>query len=59
MDYMLIKGYFLVIEKWATEMQFDILDVKVIRLIEDLAYENTDCMFHIQNFTKMQTLMEE
>lgn len=40
-------------------MQFDILDVKVIRLIEDTAYENTDCMFHTQNFTKMQTVMEE
>lgn len=40
-------------------MQFNILDVKVIRLTEDTAYENTGCMFHIQNFTKMQTVMEE
>lgn len=56
---MLIKGYFLVIGEWATEMQFNILDVKVIRLTEDTAYENRACMFHTQNFTKMQTVMEE
>lgn len=43
---MFIKGYFLVIEECATEMQFDILDVKVIKLTEDTTYENTDCMFH-------------
>lgn len=40
-------------------MQFDILDAKGIRLTEDTAYEDTDCMFHTQNFPKMKTVMEE
>lgn len=40
-------------------MQFDILDAKGIRLTEDTTYENTDCMFHTQNFPKRQTVIEE
>lgn len=27
-------------------MHFDILDVKVIRLTENITYKNTDCVFH-------------